>query len=201
VNVFLETERMVLRRFTGEDAGLLFELDGDPEVMRWLSGGSPTPIEVIHEEILPRFVGAYGRYDGLGYWVAIERGGGEFLGWFALHQVDDRSQDEAEVGYRLRRACWAQGYATEGVLALLRKGFEDHGLRLVFGTTYEHNAGSRRVMEKAGMRLVRRFRLDPSQSSGTFQSTGEAWDGDDVEYAITREEWVGSAGRGLGGVR
>lgn len=193
MDVFLETERMLLRRFTREDLDLLIDLDSDPALMRWLSGGPPTPMEMIRDEILPRFM----TYDdrGLGYWPAFERGSGGFLGWFAMHPVEDRPPDEAEVGYRLRRPCWGQGYATEGVLALLRKGFDEHGLRLIFGTTYEHNLASRRVMEKAGMRLVRRFRLDPAMSSGTFQSTGEAWDGDDLEYAITRDEWAPLAAR------
>ncbi|MEX0781033.1 MAG: GNAT family N-acetyltransferase [Dehalococcoidia bacterium] len=188
MHVFLETERMVLRRLTGADAELLCELDSDPEVMRWLSGGAPTPLELIRDEILPRFMSYYDQAGGLGYWAANEKESREFLGWFALHPVDDRPGDEAEVGYRLRRAAWGKGYATEGVRALLRKGFEEHGLLRVFGTTYEENVASRRVMEKAGMRLVRTFRLSPEDATGggTYVSTGEAWDGDDVEYAIER---------------
>ena len=47
MQVFLETERLVLRRFTEADADNLFDLDGDPEVMRFLTGGKPTPREVI----------------------------------------------------------------------------------------------------------------------------------------------------------
>ncbi len=60
-------------------------------------------------------------------------------------------------------------------------------MRRVFATTYEHNLASRRVLEKAGLLLVRRFRIAPADlaRAGTFDATGqEVWDGDDVEYAL-----------------
>jgi RimJ/RimL family protein N-acetyltransferase len=62
----------------------------------------------------------------------------------------------------------------------------------VVATTYEYNSASRRVMEKAGMRLVRRFHLTPDDLAavGTFAaSSQEVWEGDEVEYALTRAEW------------
>jgi RimJ/RimL family protein N-acetyltransferase len=191
MHVFFETERLVLRRFTEADAELLFDLDSDPEVMRWLNGGAATPLEVIEREVLPAFMAWYERPGQFGFWAAVGKDSGELLGWFAMHPVEGRPGDEAEVGYRLRRAAWGKGLATEGVRALLRKGFEDLGLRRVFGTTYEENVGSRKVMEKAGMRLVRRFRMSPGdlKASGTFAWSGDAWDGDDLEYAIDREAW------------
>jgi RimJ/RimL family protein N-acetyltransferase len=194
---FFETERLTLRRFTEDDAGLLFELDSDPEVMRWLNGGKPTPMELIRGEILPRFMEADER--GLGYWAAIERATSDFMGWFAMHPVEGRREGDAEVGYRLRRAAWGKGLATEGVRALLAKGFEELGLQRIYATTYEENVRSRRVMEKAGMRLARTFHWTPEEPGppATFVVTREVWDGEDVEYAITREEWVGTAGSGF----
>ena len=56
MRVFLETERLVLRRFTEDDADNLFELDGDPEVTRFITGGNPTPRDAIRYEILPRLL-------------------------------------------------------------------------------------------------------------------------------------------------
>ena len=56
MHIFLETERLVLRRFTEADVGNLFDLDGDPEVMRFLTGGKSTPRDVIENETLPRFL-------------------------------------------------------------------------------------------------------------------------------------------------
>ncbi len=198
MHVYLETERLVLRRLTEDDAELLWELDSDPEVMRWLNGGVATPRETIERETLPAFMAWYERPGEFGYWAAIDKGSGAFLGWFALHPVAGRPEDEGEIGYRLRRASWGQGLATEGVRALLAKSFGEMGLRRVFGTTYEENAGSRRVMEKAGMTLVRRFLWDPGEPApaATFVTTGEVWPGEDVEYAVTREEWERFAATG-----
>ncbi|MCA9945655.1 MAG: GNAT family N-acetyltransferase, partial [Anaerolineales bacterium] len=99
---------------------------------------------------------------------------------------------EASLGYRLRRTVWGQGLATEGVRALMRKGFAELGLQRVVANTYEHNLASRRVMEKAGMTLVRRFRLtlEDLQGVDTFHTdAAEVWDGDDVEYALDKKNW------------
>lgn len=67
MDVFLETERVVLRRFTEVDADNLVTLDGDPEVMRYLTGGPPTPRDVIEREILPAYQRYYERGDRQGH--------------------------------------------------------------------------------------------------------------------------------------
>jgi RimJ/RimL family protein N-acetyltransferase len=53
VHIYLRTDRMTLRRFTEQDVDNLFGLNSDPEVMRYLTGGKPTPRERIQEEIIP----------------------------------------------------------------------------------------------------------------------------------------------------
>jgi RimJ/RimL family protein N-acetyltransferase len=192
MHVCLETERLILRRFTPNDAELLIELDGDPEVMRYLSGGPATPREVIEREVLPRFLRSYGRAEGFGFWAAFEKASGEFAGWFGFNPRDGGEPGEVSLGYRLRRSVWGRGYATEGARALIRKGFAQLGVRRVVATTYQDNLASRRVMEKLGMVHVRSFRLSPGDlvAPGTFDGAGqEPWDGEDVEYAITKEEW------------
>ena len=192
MEVLLETERLVLRRFTEADVNHLVALDGDPEVMRYLSGGAPTPREVIECEILPRFLRSYQGSSGFGYWAAIEKATGDFLGWFSLRPREGGEFGEVALGYRLRRAAWGRGYATEGARALIRKGFAELGARRVVATTYQDNLASRRVMEKAGLTLVRSYRLTPADlaSQGTFHSASqEVWDGDDVEYALEKADW------------
>jgi RimJ/RimL family protein N-acetyltransferase len=75
---------------------------------------------------------------------------------------------------------------------LIDLGFREHGVQRVLVTTYQDNPASRRVMERAGLRYARAFRLTPDDLSagGSFHSTSdELWDGDDVEYALTKEEW------------
>lgn len=192
MRVFLETEHMVLRRFTAEDVDHLVDLDSDPEVMRFLNGGVPTPREAIQDRILPGFLRSYERFPGFGVWAAIEKASGDFLGWLSLRPPEGGTSDDVSLGYRLRRAAWGKGYATEGARALIRKGFAELGVERVFATTYEHNRASRRVMEKAGLTLVRRFRLTPADLSATatFHSTSQdVWEGDEVEYALLKADW------------
>jgi RimJ/RimL family protein N-acetyltransferase len=182
MDVFLETERLVLRRFTVGDVDNVVELDSDPEVMRYLTGGRPTPRREIQDEVIPRWLSFYERFDGHGFWAAIEKSTGEFLGWFHFRPKPGGSLDEPELGYRLRRSAWGKGYATEGSRALIRKGFAELGVRRVVAFTMAVNLASRRVMEKSGMRLIRTFHEawpDPIEGS----EEGE------VEYAVTKEEW------------
>jgi RimJ/RimL family protein N-acetyltransferase len=192
MRVFLETERLVLRRFTVTDVDNLLELDSDPDVMRFLTGGKATPRDVIRNETLPRFLRYYERYEGFGYWAAIEKSTREFLGWFEFRLREGGGPEEVELGYRLRRSAWGKGYATEGSRALIRKGFIDLGVRRVLASTMAVNVASRRVMEKAGLTLARTIhRSWPDPVEGAEHG--------EVEYALTKADWEQQeeAGRGL----
>src|SRR4051794_1230306 len=149
MSIFLETSRLTLRRFTEADEDNLVELDGDPEVMRFINGGEATPREEVRSRILPILFDYYERFEGLGFWAAEERSTGRFLGWFHFRPHKDED-GEVELGYRLRRPAWGKGYATEGSRALVRKGFTESGVERVVAETMAVNLGSRRVMEKAG---------------------------------------------------
>lgn len=128
MRIFLVTERLALRRLTEADVDNLFDLDSDPEVMRYINGGRPTPRDVVLNEALPQFLHYYGCFAGFGFWAAIEKSTGEFLGWFHFRPAEGGDPDEVELGYRLRRYAWGKGYATEGSRALIRKGFRDLGV-------------------------------------------------------------------------
>jgi RimJ/RimL family protein N-acetyltransferase len=183
VEEYLRTERLVLRRFTTDDADLLAELDSDPEVMRYITGGRPTPRDEIVNEVLPALLSYYDRFEGFGFWAAIERDTGQFLGWFHLRPAPGDGPAEVELGYRLRRAAWGRGYATEGSRALVAKAFDDLGVRRVHAETMSVNKASRTVMERAGLRFVRTFHQPwPDKTPGDEFG--------DVEYAMTREEWL-----------
>jgi RimJ/RimL family protein N-acetyltransferase len=68
--IVLETPRLIMRQFTGDDVDNLFDLNSDPQVMRYLTGGRPTPREAIRDEIIPFHLGVYERFDRLGTWAA-----------------------------------------------------------------------------------------------------------------------------------
>jgi RimJ/RimL family protein N-acetyltransferase len=189
MHIFLETERLILRRFTEDDVDNLVDLDSDPAVMRFISGGPATPRQEIERDYIPAYLDYYQRYDGYGFWVAIEKLTGAFLGWFHFRPYEGAPVDQPELGYRLRRSAWGNGYATEGSRALIRKGFTELGVQRVVAFTYGEHSASRRVMEKAGMRLVRTFRLTPEQLESLGVTDPSLFDGDDVEYAITKAEW------------
>jgi RimJ/RimL family protein N-acetyltransferase len=182
VRIFLETERLILRAFTMDDVDNLCDLDGDSEVMHFINGGRPTPREEIASTVLPRFISYYEGGLRYGFWAAIEKSTGAFLGWFHFRPREGHSPDQPELGYRLRKAAWGKGYATEGSRALIDRGFREQGVRCVTAETMVVNFRSRRVMEKCGLSLVRIF----------HQAWPDHIEGDelgDVEYALTREEW------------
>jgi RimJ/RimL family protein N-acetyltransferase len=182
VDVLLETPRLILRRFTPEDVDHLVALDSDPDVMFRITGGAPTPREEIVDDYLPAFLDYYRRGDRWGFWAVDERESGDFLGWFHLRPGEGHPDDEPELGYRLAKASWGKGYATEGSAALVDRAFAECGASRVVAETMTVHQASRRVMEKVGMRLVRTFYADwPYPIPGDEQG--------DVEYAITRAEW------------
>jgi RimJ/RimL family protein N-acetyltransferase len=128
------------------------------------------------------WLGYYDRYDGYGFWAAIEKSSGRFLGWFHLRPGDGAGPREPELGYRLRRDVWGQGLATEGSRALVDKAFAELGVDRVYATTMAVHTSSRRVMEKTGLRFVRTFDAGwPVRIPGDEEG--------DVEYAIERSEW------------
>ena len=185
--VFLETERLRLRCFTADDVDLLVALDADPEVMFFITGGAPTPREEIETEVLPAFLAYHARSAGTGFWALERRVDGAFLGWVHYRPLPDAPADEPELGYRLVRSAWGEGYAAEASRAVIDHGIRTLGVRRVVASTMAVNGASRRVMEKAGMRLVREFHADwPVRIPGDELG--------DVEYAITRDEWLAQGG-------
>ncbi|EWM67164.1 acetyltransferase, GNAT family [Micromonospora sp. M42] len=176
----METARLTLRRFTMDDVDRLVALDADPEVMRFLTGGVPTPATTFRDDVLPRVLAQYTRHPGLGRWATLDRFTGEFLGWHSLDPSDDGA--EAELGYRLRRAAWGHGLATEGARALVRHAFDTVGVRRVWAQTMAVNDRSRAVMARAGLRYVRTFHL-------AFDDPIPGTEHGEVEYELSREDW------------
>ena len=181
---YLQTERVTLRRFTSDDADLLVELDSDPAVMRYLSGGEGTPPEVVRDVILPSLLAGYERWGGdLGLFAAHETATGAFLGWFCLRPQRGGPLDEPELGYRLRRDAWGRGFATEVSSALLAKAFTELGARMVWGETMALNRASQHVMEKVGMTVAQTLETPDDMLAVEGAELGG------FRYEITREQW------------
>ena len=179
----LKTQRLYLREFQPEDAPLLYDLDSDPEVMRFITKGVPTPLDEIQNVILPRIRSYYTRVPPEGCWAAHLVATNEFIGWFHLRS-DRIEPQEMELGYRLKRTSWGQGLATEGSLALLNKTFGDWGHTTVCGRTLVGNRASRRVLEKCGLLFVGEFFYGQDSCPGWTEDERRA-----VKYGITRDKW------------
>jgi RimJ/RimL family protein N-acetyltransferase len=181
MQVFLETERMLLRRFTLDDVDDVLALDSDPFVRVFVEDGEPVNRDEI-TGMIEHWMGYYDRSETFGFWAAVERHTGEFLGWFHFRPQEGAPPDEPELGYRLVSAAWGKGYATEGSRALIDHGFEASDIVRVVAATLAAHTASRRVMEKAGLRHTRTY---PTQWPVRLPGDEHG----EVEYAITRAEW------------
>ena len=149
----MRSERLELRPFGAGDEILLYALDADPEVRRYLDQPAAPTIDECRD-IVGRLIAARCSNPELGYWVAhaLAQNEPEFIGWFHLRPARQAPFD-LELGYRLMRPFWSNGYATEGSRLLLAHAFEGLNAPRVIANTLEANLASRRVMEKLGMRL------------------------------------------------
>lgn len=182
----LRTARLTLFPLAAEHLDHEVELDADPEVMRYLGSGrarTRAEVVVLHAERLA----AAERAPRFGFWAGFV--GAEFVGWWILEPPERPDQGavegQAELGYRLLRRWWRRGLGSEGARELLRHGFADLGLARIFAETMAVNAASRATMAAIGMRHVRTFHAEWDEPiAGSEQG--------EVEYAITREEWLAS---------
>ena len=149
-DIAFQTARLYFRPIVAGDAQLLCELDSDPEVMRFISKGVPTPLDKIENDIMPRILSQFRVWPPQGFWIAHVRDSGEWIGWFHL-RPDKFTPEEMEIGYRLKRSAWGKGHATEGSRALIERSFAEWGYPKISARTLVGNLASRRVMEKAGL--------------------------------------------------
>ena len=185
--LFLQTRRLFLRRFTPADAPLLYALDSDPEVMRYISKGQPTPLATIENEVLPRWLAYYDQGDPIGYWAAHEHASGTFIGWFHFRPDHDTPED-MELGYRLQRSAWGQGYATEGSRTIIAKAFTAWGVQHIIAKTPVANTASQRVMQKCGLRREKFFVYPEHLLPGWTTDERRA-----VQYGLTQEAYLAAS--------
>jgi RimJ/RimL family protein N-acetyltransferase len=176
----LETARLRLRRLRAADEPDLIALDRDPEVMRYV--GSPagvrSPAETA-ERVRARILEAErGLHEPLGFWRIEGRADHAFYGLGALLRMptgdDPAAVVDVEVAYRLARAAWGRGIATEAAGALVDHAFGTLALARVVAVTYPENGASQRVLEKLGFTAT-----GPADYKGVRVSA----------YVITAEAW------------
>lgn len=151
----IQTPRLLLRRWNDDDLAPMAEINADPEVMRWIADGSvrdpgqtAQSIELWEEEW---------DEEGFGLFAVELLASGELIGFTGLSvpRFLPEVLPAVEIGWRLGRQYWGQGYASEAAHAALEFALQDRGLDRVVSISTVGNDASENVMRKLGMVLER----------------------------------------------
>jgi RimJ/RimL family protein N-acetyltransferase len=150
MGIRLETERLIVRSFEPRDADDWLALLSDPDVRRYLPPG-PAPTRDTFSSALDRRR-AMESDRGFAMWAVDAKETGSFIGQCGLYPIEGTGP-EIEIAYHYTKASWGKGYGTEAAIAVLGHALGPLGLDRVIALVMEQNLGSRRVVEKAGMRF------------------------------------------------
>lgn len=163
MEIYLETDRLILRQFEQKDSAFLAELDSDPEVMRFLNDGLRSDdVEIARATNV--MLETRKRHNGrLGYFIAQKKNSSEAIGWFHLRPLKEFPHDETrlELGYRLKRKFWGKGYGSEASRALMDRGFGELAADEIWACAMKANQASQNIMKKMGMDLIRTEIYEP----------------------------------------
>jgi ribosomal-protein-alanine N-acetyltransferase len=145
----LVTERLLMRRWERSDREPFAAINADEQVMELLSG----PLTRAESDGFIESIEAHFDEHGYGLWALQLRDGGELIGLAGLNTVAFSAHftPAVEIGWRLARSAWGEGYASEAARAALRVGFEQAGLTEIVSMTTELNLRSQAVMRRIGM--------------------------------------------------
>ena len=152
MKIIAQTERLILREFTIDDAIHFYKMNNDPEVIQYTGDNAFTSLEDAKE-----FLSNYNQYElnNMGRWAVCLKDTNEFLGWCGLkyHPKDNI----VEVGYRFYKKHWNKGYATESAKASIDYGFKTLKLSKIYAHAHIENLNSHQVIKKCGMEFVKEF--------------------------------------------
>lgn len=156
----VETQRLLMREFREEDAHGLLKLNSNLEVIKFLH---MNPMKNI-EEALKEVEGVINQYhkNKIGRWIVIEKSTNQFIGCSGLKLEDmemNGHKNFFDVGYRFLPEFWGKGYATESAIASIKYGFEEMKLNKINAAAHHENIGSRKVLQKSGMREIDTFHI------------------------------------------
>jgi len=152
----LETERLTLRKITIDDAAFMLDLLNQPSFIQFIGDRGVRTLDDAHKIIQDRYIAAYERL-GFGIYLTLLRGTETPIGICGLVKRD--GLEDVDVGYALLPQYWSKGYASEAVSAVLAYARNTLGIRRVLGITTLDNAGSIRVLVKAGFKFERVIKL------------------------------------------
>ncbi|NLM52496.1 MAG: GNAT family N-acetyltransferase [Firmicutes bacterium] len=179
----LETERLILRKLTLQDADDIFAYGSDPEVSRFMTWETHQSIEETKSFI--NFILDKYEKDEAGEWGIVLKSTGKLIGSVGIPRYDLQNKS-AEIGYVLSRKYWGQGIMPEAVSRVLQFAFEEMGLNRIESCHYVRNEKSGRVMQKVGMSFEGVVREK-------IFAKNKFWDV--KQYAILRSDWEKRHGR------
>ena len=148
--VIAEAQRVLLRPFHVADLDAMADVFGDPEVMRF--GPGPQSRDWVQRWLRGCLEDYYQKW-GFGLWAVVHKPDRRVIGFCGLTRFDDvDGQPEIEIGYRLARAFWARGLATEAARAARDYAFGVLALPRLVSIIDPRNGASIRVAEKSGLR-------------------------------------------------
>ncbi|GAA1186871.1 GNAT family protein [Ornithinimicrobium humiphilum] len=175
----LETDRLLLRPFTADDADDIYALQSDAETLRYWDSPPWTSREQA-DRFLARCVEMAEQDAGVRL-AAERREDGAFVGWGSFHRWDPTFRS-AGLGYCLTRHNWGRGYATEIGRAILTWAYATLDLNRVQSEADTRNRPSARVLEKLGFTLEGTLREDCIVDG----VVSDSW-----VYGLLRREWEG----------
>ena len=183
----LSTERLVLREWRDGDRAAFAAMNADPVVMEHFR----MPLGRAASDLLVDAILRGWAEHGYGLWAVERIADGRFLGFTGLSSPSFEAPftPAVEVGWRLARDAWGQGYASEAALAALGFGFDVVGLDEIVSFTVPANLRSRRVMERIGMTH------DPADDFDHPQLPAGHPLRRHVLYRLRRVGWQGADGR------
>lgn len=164
----IETERLIMRHWTLDDVDNIFDLNADPEVIKYTGNDSFRNKDEVIE-----FITTYDQYKKykMGRWTVERKPNKEYLGWCGLKFIQD---DEIDLGYRFCKRHWGKGFATESSLAALHYGFHEMALKRIIGRAAKENVRSLRVLKKLDMAYEKDFDSHGFRCEQYFM-TAEMW--------------------------
>jgi RimJ/RimL family protein N-acetyltransferase len=162
MQVFAETERLVLREIAEEDAPGILAMDKDPEVLRFLPGAM---IGTLQEAVeIVQYIRKQYKENGTGRWAMVRKADHAFIGWCGIKLVNDRPANGRigyyDIGYRMLPAYWGRGYGYEAAAAAMDYAFNTLKLELLCGSVMQGNTASYRILEKLGMQCTEQYEED-----------------------------------------
>ncbi|WP_426474402.1 GNAT family N-acetyltransferase [Chryseobacterium balustinum] len=155
MKIILETNRLLLREFDTSDAESFYELNLNPNVIKYTGNSAFKDIDEAKA-----FLENYSDYqrNGFGRWAVVDKSTKMFFGWCGLKY--DENLNETDIGFRFFEHFWNQGFATESAKACINYGFEKLNLKTIIGRAMKENIPSIKVLEKIGLQYEKGFDFD-----------------------------------------